>query len=98
MTVSKRCRCEPAALAEIVASSAAAAGVRPEPGGEQPSFNWLMTDEWALTVPRRAADDGCVGANATGFAGGFFVRGEEDAAYVRSKDPMDILAALGVPW
>ena len=87
------CSMDAEQLAELAAAATARAGLQP---GD--SYNVLMTRRWLLTVPRGAEGDGVVGANALGFAGAFLVRGEAELGHVKSRDPMGILAQLGVPW
>ena len=82
-----------ARVAELAAAVTAAAHLR-----DPASYNLLLTDTWMLMVPRRTDSDGVVSLNAMGFAGTFLVRGEEQLKHVQGKDPMGILAELGVPW
>ena len=61
------------------------------------SYNALLTRRFLMLVPRSSEAAGPVNCNSVAFAGSFFVRSEEELAYVR-RDPLGILAAVGVPW
>ena len=80
-------------LAALAEAATTRAGMQPGT-----SYNVLLTHAWLLTVPRGAEGDGVVGANALGFAGAFLVRGAAELEHVKARDPMSILAKLGVPW
>jgi ATP adenylyltransferase/5',5'''-P-1,P-4-tetraphosphate phosphorylase II len=91
-----QCRASGEALAALAEAARAHAGLI---DGDTPaSFNFLMTDRWMLTVPRRTESDGALGINGMGFSGCFFVRGEAELEYARRTDPMKILEAVGQPW
>jgi Ap4A phosphorylase N-terminal domain/ATP adenylyltransferase C-terminal domain len=87
------CRMSSETLAQCAAAHVERAGLR-----DGDSHNMLMTSSWLLTVPRGAASDGVVGANAMGFSGAFLVRGDTELGHIRCTDPMAILTALGRPW
>jgi sulfate adenylyltransferase (ADP) / ATP adenylyltransferase len=91
------CRATGAQLADLAAQACDEAGLDTDPQSQE-SFNWLMTRDWMLTVPRAAAGLGPVTANAMGFAGTLFLRSQEEFDYASTIDPMDILAGLGRPW
>jgi len=62
------------------------------------SYNFLMTKDFMLLVPRRCEYDGPVGCNSVAFAGSFFVRSKEELDYVSTKGPMNVLKTVGWEW
>lgn len=62
------------------------------------SYNFLMTKDFMLIVPRRCEYDGSVGCNSVAFAGSFFVRSKEELDYVSTRGPMNILKTVGWEW
>ena len=62
------------------------------------SYNWLMTRDWMLVVPRGSEFCGPVTVNSLGYAGTFFVRSEEEIEFVTTMGPLRVLAGMGVPW
>jgi sulfate adenylyltransferase (ADP) / ATP adenylyltransferase len=60
------------------------------------SYNMVMTQRYAMVVPRSCEADGSVGCNAMGFAGSFFVRSSEELNRVRERGPMAVLETVGI--
>eukprot|EP00887_Chlorella_sp_A99_P007671 scaffold20.g7671.t1 len=85
-----------AAAAALLARCRRVAAAAGQPAG-QASYNALLTRDFLMMVPRSAESAGPVSCNSVAFAGSFFVRSEEELAYVR-RDPLAVLAAVGFPW
>ena len=64
-----------------------ATGLEQRPG----PYNFLVTRDWMLLVPRSKEHYESISVNALGFAGSIFVRNEEELGLVRRKGPMTIL-------
>lgn len=62
------------------------------------SYNFLMTKDFMLVVPRRCEYDGPVGCNSVAFAGSFFVRSKEELDYVSTRGPINVLKTVGWEW
>jgi ATP adenylyltransferase len=66
------------------------------------SYNLLITERWAVGVPRSAERDqqegGGVACNALAFAGTMLCRSDAELAHVRQRGPMNVLASVGFPW
>jgi ATP adenylyltransferase len=60
-------------------------------------YNFLMTREWMLLVPRTREFFEDVSLNALAFAGSLFVRNEAQYARLRDVGPMQALRAVTVP-
>jgi len=59
-------------------------------------YNFLVTRDWMLLVPRSREHFGSISLNALGYAGSFFVRDEAQMESVISAGPMGVLEAVGV--
>lgn len=62
------------------------------------SYNFLMTKQFMLIVPRKCEYDGPVGCNSVAFAGSFFVRSKEELDYVCTRGPINVLKTVGWEW
>ena len=60
-------------------------------------YNWLITREWLLLVPRRQEGEAGISINALGFAGSLFVRDQAQLALLRRRGPMAVLRAVTAP-
>lgn len=61
------------------------------------AYNFLMTREWMLIVPRKQERFGSIGINSLGFAGALLVRNQEELQQVKQHKPLDILTAVALP-
>eukprot|EP01025_Chloroclados_australasicus_P037191 TRINITY_DN37893_c0_g1_i1.p1 TRINITY_DN37893_c0_g1~~TRINITY_DN37893_c0_g1_i1.p1 ORF type:complete len:172 (-),score=12.31 TRINITY_DN37893_c0_g1_i1:291-743(-) len=80
-----------------------AAGLRRSPettsSAEAPeSYNFLMTRDWMLLVPRGADSCGPVATNSMGYAGTFFLRSQDEIDFVKGHGPMHCLSEMACPW
>ena len=77
----------------------AAAGIWLKPGTtRQPApYNFLVTRDWMMVVPRAEELFEGISVNAIGYAGGLLVRNEEQLQRVRQVGPMNIVASGGFP-
>lgn len=66
-------------------------------GKDSTNYNFLMTREWMLIVPRRQEKFHSIGINSLGFAGGLLVKNQEELALVKQTSPLRILASVGYP-
>lgn len=90
-------RSSASALEQQYASLLQAAGI--SDAEHQPaSYNWAMTRDWMLLVPRGSEQFGPVTVNSMGFVGSFFVRSLEEIEFVQEQGCMAILSQLGVAW
>lgn len=61
------------------------------------SYNFLMTRNWMLVVPRRQEKFQSIGINSLGFAGALLVKNTEELQLVKDYSPLEILAKVGQP-
>ncbi|CAL8462928.1 g2462 [Coccomyxa elongata] len=62
------------------------------------SYNMVLTSSFMMLVPRSREIYGPVAVNSMGFAGSMLVRSKEELDFLRAESPMQVLAAVGVPW
>lgn len=62
------------------------------------SYNMVLTNSFMMLVPRSREIYGPVDVNSMGFAGSMLVRSKEELDFLRAESPMQVLAAVGVPW
>ena len=69
------------------------------PDGDMQSgpYNFLVTREWMLLVPRAGEFFGGISINSLGFAGSFFVRNETELQALKSHGPMAVLEGVSFP-
>lgn len=60
-------------------------------------YNFLMTRNWMLLVPRKQETFQSIGINSLGFAGALLVKNQEELQLVKDYNPLDILASVGKP-
>ncbi|KAJ6229126.1 ap-4-a phosphorylase ii [Anaeramoeba flamelloides] len=65
---------------------------------EQPSYNWLCTQNWMMVVPRSNGflENG-LGINSMGYVGTYFLRSLEQASIIKEYGPLNTLIGLGQP-
>jgi len=56
------------------------------------AYNLLATQRWMMVVPRAHEHSGQTSINALGFAGSLFVRDDHEAAEIRRRGPLAVLA------
>ncbi|QDZ39993.1 phosphorylase [Euhalothece natronophila Z-M001] len=64
-------------------------------GKDTTNYNFLMTREWMLIVPRKQEKFQSIGVNSLGFAGGLLVKDQEELELVKKIGPLKILEAVG---
>jgi ATP adenylyltransferase len=60
-------------------------------------YNFLMTRNWMLLVPRKQEKFQSIGINSLGFAGALLVKNQEELQLVKDHNPLEILASVGKP-
>ncbi len=60
------------------------------------AYNLLATRDWLFLVPRRRDGIGKIGINSLGFAGALLVKNATQLAHLRSQQPLEILAQVGI--
>lgn len=60
-------------------------------------YNFLMTRNWMLLVPRKQEKFQSIGINSLGFAGALLVKNQEELQLVKDYNPLEILASVGQP-
>lgn len=58
----------------------------------------ILTSKFMMLVPRSRETYGPVAVNSMGFAGSMLVRSKEELDFICAESPMQVLAAVGVPW
>ncbi len=66
-------------------------------GKDHTNYNFLMTREWMLIVPRKQEKFDSIGINSLGFAGALLVKNQEELQLLKETSPLDILASVGKP-
>lgn len=61
----------------------------------QTAYNFLMTRQWMLIVPRRQERFESIGINSLGFAGALLVKNQEELQLVKEQTPLQILETVG---
>lgn len=61
------------------------------------AYNFLMTRQWMLVVPRKQERFGSIGINSLGFAGALLVRNQEELELVKQNQPLEILNSVALP-
>lgn len=61
------------------------------------AYNFLMTRNWLLIVPRKQERFRSIGINSLGFAGALLVRNQAELQIIKDHNPLEILAAVGFP-
>lgn len=61
------------------------------------AYNFLMTRNWLLVVPRKQERFRSIGINSLGFAGALLVRNQEELQIVKYHNPLEILASVSFP-
>ena len=59
-------------------------------------YNFLVTCDWLLLVPRSREFFGDISLNALAYAGSFFVRNEQQLAFLKTQGPMKALSSVGL--
>jgi ATP adenylyltransferase len=65
-------------------------------GADHRPYNLLVTRDWMLLVPRRAAEWQGIEVNALGFAGALLVRDRQALERVRGAGPFAVLGGVGL--
>jgi sulfate adenylyltransferase (ADP) / ATP adenylyltransferase len=61
------------------------------------AYNLLATRDWMFLVPRLRDGVGKIGINSLGFAGALLVKNAMQLAHLKSQQPLEILAQVGMP-
>ena len=62
-----------------------------------PSYNFILTTQWMLIVPRKADAWNGIGANSVAYAGLVFVKSQEQFDEIRTKGLFEFLKELTYP-
>jgi sulfate adenylyltransferase (ADP) / ATP adenylyltransferase len=60
------------------------------------AYNLLATRDWLFLVPRIRDGVGKIGINSLGFAGALLVKNAIQLAHLKSQQPLEILAQVGI--
>jgi len=82
---------------ELLADVGIGAVAGPEGERQSGAYNLLVSRRWMLLVPRTQGNFDTVPVSALCYIGALFVRGEEDAARVRSVGPLAVLRGVAPP-
>ncbi|MFP4134289.1 MAG: ATP adenylyltransferase family protein [Halothece sp.] len=66
-------------------------------GEDHTNYNFLMTREWMLIVPRKQEKFHSIGINSLGFAGAILVKNQAELQLVKQTSPLAVLASVGKP-
>ncbi|MFP4693942.1 MAG: ATP adenylyltransferase family protein [Halothece sp.] len=66
-------------------------------GEDHTNYNFLMTREWMLIVPRKQEKFDSIGINSLGFAGAILVKNQAELQLVKETSPLAVLASVGKP-
>ncbi|MFW6316462.1 MAG: ATP adenylyltransferase family protein [Cyanobacteriota bacterium] len=66
-------------------------------GEDHTNYNFLMTREWMLIVPRKQEKFHSIGINSLGFAGAILVKNQAELQLVKETSPLAVLASVGKP-
>lgn len=80
-------------VADLYRSLLRAVGIAPD-APVCDGYNWLMTRDWMMVVPRRREDWNGLSINALGFAGALLARNDDEAARMRAAGAGEILSAV----